>query len=150
MRFRAYDAHRIQQADIALVVIGGVGVELQAVVLDGDLGERRRFRLAEHTREEVEIVLHVVVLVVLQEVDVIGIFPLHALAAVGIITLVAAGGADEIERTVVGAVGAALIAGHVPVVAAGYFFAVGDGRENRCDAVGIDRTDDLVGVVVAL
>ena len=88
--------------------------------------------------------------VILQESRILRIFILHPLTRVRIIALMTAGSTNEIERTIVRAIGSALISGHVLIIAAGYFFAVGDSRENRLDTIRINRANNLIGMVVSL
>ena len=97
MRFRPHDLHRIQQRYTALVVISRVGLKQQAVILHRNLREARRAGLAEHAGEQVEVVLHVMMFVVLQQFRVIGILRFHPLAAVRAITLASAGGAEHLK-----------------------------------------------------
>ena len=88
--------------------------------------------------------------VIRQQVRVGSIVGLHTFAAVRIIALVTAGGSDEIERTLVGAVGTVLIACTVLVGVNRYDFTLRDSGEDRCTAVGVNRTNHLVSVVVTL
>ena len=65
MLFCTNDTHRVQQRHVALVVVRCIRVELQAILLHRNLGECRSLRLTEHAGEEVEIILHIMMLVVL-------------------------------------------------------------------------------------
>ena len=150
MRLGANHFHCIEQRHVTLVVIGGVGVELDAVVLDGDLREARSLGLTEHAGEQVEVILYVVVMVVKDHSRVFAIVTLHSLTAVRIVTLVTASSANEIERTVIGAERTALLTGHVLVPVNLHLFDIADGAQYRCAVVGINRADDLVGVVMTL
>ena len=142
MRFGANYTHGVEQGDIALVVVSGVGVELNAIVLDGDFRERRSLGLAEHAGEEVEIVGHVVLSVYKVLI--------HTFAAVRIITLASAGSADKIERSIVGTVGTTFVTGAVLVVVHRHYLAIGDSAQNRFDTIGINRANHFVGMVMTL
>ena len=146
----ADDTHGIEQGSVTLVVIRQIGIELQTILFNRNRREARFLGLAEHTGEEVKVILDIMVLVILKEIDIIGIFSLHTLTAMRIIAFVTAGSADEIESTIVGAVRTALIAGHILIVTTSHFFAIGDSGENRGKAIGVNRTDDLIGMVMSL
>ena len=139
MRFGTHDTHRIQQRDITLVVICSIGVQLYTIIFDRNFGETRSLGLPEHTGEEVEIVLHVVVFVVLEQIGILGVIVLHPLTAVRIIAFVTAGCADKIERTFVGAIRTALIACDILVFVYSHFLAVGDSAEDRRQTIRINR-----------
>ena len=88
--------------------------------------------------------------VVLQDVRVIGIISLHARTVMGIVPFVPAGGTNEIERAIVRAIGTAFLAGNVLVVIHGHFLYIADGTQDWCAVIGINRTYNLVGMVVTL
>ena len=120
------DSHGIQQRDITLIVIRCIGVKLQTIVLHRDLRESRRLRLTEHAGKEVEIVLHIMVFAVFQQVRIFGIICLHSFAAVRIIALMSTGGADEVERTFIRAIRTAFITRSVLVAIHRHLLAIRD------------------------
>ena len=150
MRLVANHFHRVEQRNVALIVICRIGVELDAVALNRNLRERRLLGLTEHTGEQIKVVLYIMVLVVENRLNVLCIIFLHPFAAVGIITLMTTGGTNEVERTVIRAERTALLAGHVLVAVNCYFLYIANGAQYRCAVVRINRTNNLIGVVVSL
>lgn len=150
MGFGADDAHGIEQGHIALVIIRRIRVDFKTIALYSNLGETGFLRLTEHTGEKVKVVLDVMVFVILEEFDIIGIFSLHPLTVVRIIALMATGSSDEIECTIVRAIRTAFITGHVLIITSCHFFTIGDSAENRRNAIGVNRANDFIGMVVSL
>ena len=139
MGFGTAYTHGVEQFRGA-VLVRGIRVELDAVALDGELGERRRTRLAEHTGHEVEVVGYFMVFVL----------GLHLRAVIRIVTLASAGSADEIEGTVIGSEGTAFHTGHVGVGVDLHMRRVCDRAFHHGACIRVNRTDDLVAVVVSL
>ena len=109
-------------------------------LLHGDAGVAGGSRLTEHAGEEVEIILHAV--------DMPG--GIHLFAGKGRIALSATCGSDEIEGAVPDVVGAVFVAGEIAERIDRHSEASADSREDRLAGVGVHRTDDLVGMVMAL
>ena len=82
VRCVANNLHGVDERGIA-VGVSGVGVDFDAGAANGELGEAGSTRLAEHTGEEVEVVQHVVVVVIVEDSRVGGVFLLHLSAPNG-------------------------------------------------------------------
>lgn len=133
------DLHGVEERSIA-VGVSRVGVEFDAVTLDGELGEGRCSGLPEHTGEEVEVVGDLVLAVLV----------LHILSGVRIIPFASAGSTDEVERSLVGYERTSLLACHVGVGVDGYSLHIGDGIGDHGSGVGVNGSNDFVAVVVSL
>ena len=113
MLFCTNDTHRVQQRHVALVVVRRIRVELKTIVLYCDLGKARCAGLTEHTGEEVEIVLHIVMLTISQHIWIVGIFSLHSVTVMRRVAFATTGSTDKIESTIIGTIRTSLISCHI-------------------------------------